>query len=84
MYKSVPADVHDRLVARVVTGHYASEEDVLRDAMDALDQLEEEKLLRWRHRNEASQLESQQGLSRPLNDDAVLKRLRDRLALSAH
>ena len=47
--------------------------------MDALDQLEEQKLTRWREGNRIAQEQSQQGLSKPLDDEAVLGRLRSRL-----
>ena len=61
-------------------GRYQSEEDVLREAMDALDQLEQDKLVRWEERNRMAMQQSQQGLSKPLDDEAVLGRLRERLA----
>lgn len=61
-------------------GRYESEDDLLREAMDALDQLEEDKLTRWHDRNRIAMEQSQQGLSRPLSDEAVLGRLRERLA----
>lgn len=61
-------------------GQYASEAELLRDAMDALDRLEEDRLLRWRDRNQLAIEQSQQGKSRPLNDSAVFVRLRERLA----
>lgn len=61
-------------------GQYASRAELLRDAMDALDRLEEDRLLRWRDRNRLAIEQSQQGKSRPLNDCAVLVRHRERLA----
>ncbi len=61
-------------------GQYASEAELLRDAMDALDRLEEDRLLHWRERNRLAIEQSQQGKSKPLNDSAVLARLRERLA----
>lgn len=36
----LPADVEERVQARMATGRYASEDDVLRDALDTLDTLE--------------------------------------------
>jgi Arc/MetJ-type ribon-helix-helix transcriptional regulator len=75
-----PPDIQERLKARMNQGRYRSEDDVLRDAMDALDQLEQEKLIRWHERNRISMQESQQGLSRPLDDESVLRRLRERLS----
>jgi Arc/MetJ-type ribon-helix-helix transcriptional regulator len=61
-------------------GLYADEDDILRDAMDALDQVEQDKLLRWHERNRLATEQSRQGLSKPLDDEAVLARLRERLA----
>ena len=75
-----PPDIEERLKARMSDGGYQSEDDVLRKAMDALDQLEQDKLIRWEERNRTSMQQSQQGLSRPLDDEAVLGRLRERLA----
>ncbi len=75
-----PPDIEERLKARLGDGRYQSEDDVLREAMDALDQLEQDKLTRWDERNRMAVQQSQQSLSRPLDDDAVLGRLRERLA----
>ena len=80
MIYQFPPDIAERLQARMKDGRYQSEDDVLREAMDALDQLEQDKLTRWDERNQLSIQQSQQGLSRPLNDEAVLGRLRERLA----
>ena len=35
-----PADVEERVQARMATGRYASEDEVLRDALDTLDTVE--------------------------------------------
>jgi Arc/MetJ-type ribon-helix-helix transcriptional regulator len=75
-----PADIQDRLQNRLRDGVYSSEDDVIRDAMDALDQMEQEKLLRWHERNRLAMEQSKQGLSKPLDDNEVLTRLRVRLA----
>ena len=75
-----PPDIEERLKARMSDGRYQSEDDVLREAMNALDQLEQDKLIRWEERNRLSTRQSEQGLSKPLDDDAVLGRLRERLA----
>ena len=80
MHHPFPPDVEERLKARMSEGRYASEADVVREAMDALDQLEVDKLVRWSDRNRMSIEQSQQGKSRPLNDKVVLERLRDRLS----
>jgi Arc/MetJ-type ribon-helix-helix transcriptional regulator len=75
-----PTDIRERLKARLDEGAYQSEDDVLRDAMDALDQIEQDKLVRWNSRNELAAQQSEQGLSKPLDDQRVLARLRERLA----
>jgi Arc/MetJ-type ribon-helix-helix transcriptional regulator len=75
-----PSDIRDRLQIRLQNGLYTDEDDVLRDAMDALDQMEQDKLLRWHERNRLAAEQSSQGLSKPLDDEAVLVRLRERLA----
>ena len=74
-----PPDIARRLQARMSDGRYQSEDDVLREAMDALDQVEQDKLLRWNERNQIAIQQSKKGLSKPLDDDAVLQRLRARL-----
>lgn len=61
-------------------GAYVTEDEVIRDAMDALDQIEQDKLARWSERNRLSAQQSEQGLSKPLDDQEVLARLRERLA----
>ncbi len=75
-----PPDIEERVKARMSDGRYQSEDDILRDAMDALDHIEQDKLTRWDERNRITSEQSQQGLSKPLCDEAVLSRLRERLA----
>lgn len=76
----LPADIRQRVATRYSLGGFKSEEDVLREAFDALDQIEEERLTRWRERNRLSEQQSAQSLSQPLDETAVLQRLRKRLA----
>jgi Arc/MetJ-type ribon-helix-helix transcriptional regulator len=78
MIHPLPPDIEERMKARMREGHYANEADLLREAMDALDRLEEDKLVRWHDRNQLSIAQSQKGESRQLNDTAVLNRLRKR------
>lgn len=80
MSYQLPPDLDQRVKAIMSQGGYRIEDDVLRHAMDALDQLEQEKLVRWHNRNETAVRQSSEGLSKPLDDDAVLVRLRQRLA----
>jgi len=78
----LPDDICQRLQACVAWGSHESEEDVLRDALDALEQREQHKLARWGEENAISMEQSRQGLSKPLDDDAVIARLNQRLAAS--
>ena len=75
-----PIDLQARLIQRLEHGAYENEDEVLRDALDALDQLEQDKLTRWNERNQLAIEQSEQGLSKPLDDEKILSRLRDRLA----
>ena len=75
-----PADVEQLIKERMALGVYSSEDEVLRDALGALEQLEQERLARWDERNRLAIEQSEQGLSRPLDDKRVLARLRERLA----
>lgn len=75
-----PSDIRERLKARLQDGVYQSEDDVIREAMDALDQSELDKLARWNGRNRLAIQQSEQGLSKPLDEQRVLSRLRERLA----
>jgi len=76
----IPSDVEQLIKERMALGVYASEDEVLRDALEALEQLEQERLARWDERNRLAIEQSKQGLSRPLDDQRVLARLRERLA----
>ena len=80
MSYQIPHDIEERVKARMSRGRYQTEDEVLREAMDALDQVEEDRLVRWTERNRIAMQQSQQGLSKPLDDVAVLDRLRKRLA----
>ena len=80
MHYQFPSDIRERLQDRLKNGLYTDENDILRDAMDALDQSEQDKLLRWQDRNRLAAEQSRHGLSKPLDDSVVLARLRERLA----
>ena len=80
MSYQIPKDIEERVKARMSDGRYQTEDEVLREAMDALDQMEQDTLIRWSERNQIAVRQSQQGLSKPLNDKAMLDRLRKRLA----
>ena len=80
MQYQIPPDIQERVKAQITLGLFESEDEVLRRAMDALEQLEEEKIVRWRARNELAIEQSRLGLSSPLDEAAILGRLRQRLA----
>jgi putative addiction module CopG family antidote len=42
MLYSFPPDLHELIVARLVSGHYSTEDDVLRDALRALAEEDED------------------------------------------
>jgi Arc/MetJ-type ribon-helix-helix transcriptional regulator len=76
----LPPDIDHRVQAYLSAGGFQNEADVLRTALDALEERDQEKLLRWHEGNRIAIEQSQQGLSKPLDDEAVLQRLRARLA----
>lgn len=80
MTRQFPADVEQLIKQRMALGIYASEDEVLRDALGALEQREQERLARWDERNRLAIEQSKQGLSKPLDDEKVLARLHERLA----
>jgi Arc/MetJ-type ribon-helix-helix transcriptional regulator len=79
MSYELPADIRNRVNGWLDLGVYQSEDDVIREAMDALDLVEQDKRTRWHERNRLAAEQSAQGLSRPLDDQKVLERLRERL-----
>ncbi len=80
MAYQIPADVEQLIKQRMALGAYSSEADVLRDALESLELREQERLARWDERNHLATKQSNQGLSKPLDDQQVLARLRARLA----
>lgn len=80
MHYGFPSDIRERLEAHLIGGFYQSEDDCIRDALDALDQIEQDKLLRWNERNAQAIADSRAGRSRPLDPEQVMNRLRERLA----
>lgn len=80
MIYELPDDLRKRIEARLADGEYHSQDDVLRSALDALDQVEQDKLTRWKERNCLAMKQSSRGESKPLDDAKVLQRLRERLA----
>ena len=80
MHYQFPPDLQQRVNARLSNGSYGSEDDVLRDAMNALDALDQEKLRLFQEGNRIAAEQSRLGLSKPLDLDAVLKRVEQRIA----
>lgn len=78
-----PPDLDQRVKARMISGGFPSEDDVLREAMDALDQVEEDKSRRWHERNQIAIEQSRLGLSKPLDIESLLERVEERVAKHA-
>ena len=80
----IPSDYAAIIQQAVASGAYATPEAALRHALElfAAEQAkgDESKLERWHQRNDESISQSQQGLSRPLDEEAVIDRLNSRLA----
>jgi Arc/MetJ-type ribon-helix-helix transcriptional regulator len=75
-----PPDLDERVKAEMSRRGLNSEDDVLREALDALNQLEQDKLRRWQEGNQIAIEQSRRGLSRPLDLESVLARVENRLA----
>ncbi len=72
----LPPDLDHRIQTYLSAGGFQNEDDVLRSALDALEEREQEKLRHWHDGNRIAIEQSQQGLSKPLDDEAVIARLR--------
>lgn len=75
-----PPDIDERVKARMVSRGFHSEDDVLREAMDALEQIEQDKRTRWHERNQTAIDQSRLGLSKELDLDAILARVEERVS----
>jgi Arc/MetJ-type ribon-helix-helix transcriptional regulator len=75
-----PPDLDERVKAEMFRRGLQSEDDVLREALDALNQLDQDKLRRWQEGNEIAIEQSRRGLSKPLDLESVLARVEERLA----
>jgi len=80
MHYQFPPDLQQRVQARLSDGSYESEEDLLRDAMNALDELDREKLRLFQEGNRIALEQSRLGMSKPLDLGALLQRVEDRFA----
>ena len=79
MAYQLPADIRKDIQSYIASGDYQNEEDVLRTAIQVLGQREEDVLMKWNESNRTAIEQSQQGLSKALDDGAVLGRMRSRL-----
>ena len=75
-----PPDLEQRVKARMSQRGHPSEDDVLREAMNALDELELAKLRLWNERNQIAIEQSRRGLSKPLDLESLLNRVEKRFA----
>ena len=80
MHYQFPPDLEQRVKARLTDGSYQSEDELLRDAMNALDALDREKLRLFQEGNRIATEQSRLGLSKPLDLSAVLTRVEQRVA----
>lgn len=80
MSYQLPPDLDERVKAEMSRRGLQSEDDVLREALDALNQLEDEKRRRWQDGNEITIEQSRRGLLQPLDLDAILARVEERAA----
>ena len=78
----IPTNIQRRIEALMASGEYDNQDVILEQAIDALAwrRREEEKLRRWNERNRQAVDESRQGLSKPLDLEAVLNRVETRVA----
>jgi len=80
MHYQFPPDLHERVQSRLSDGTYQSEDDLLRDAMNALDDLDREKLRLFQEGNRVALEQSRLGMSKPLDLNALLQRVEARVA----
>jgi Arc/MetJ-type ribon-helix-helix transcriptional regulator len=75
-----PPDLQQLVQAHLGSGVYASTDELLRDAINALDELDREKLRLFQEGNRIAEEQSRLGLSKPLNLTALLERVENRVA----
>ena len=74
----LPADLSELIKLHLATGRYKTEDDVIRQALDALSLQEE--LVSFRQSIARSRQQAAGGEAGPLDVDAVMRRVRERLA----
>jgi Arc/MetJ-type ribon-helix-helix transcriptional regulator len=75
-----PPDLDQRVKAQITSFGMPNEDEVLRAALDALEQLERDKLQRWQAGNEVAIEQSRRGLSKPLDIEALFDRVETRVS----
>jgi Arc/MetJ-type ribon-helix-helix transcriptional regulator len=80
MHYQFPADLQQLVDEHLVTGTYKSTDDLLRDAINALDELDREKLRLFQEGNRIAEEQSRLGLSKPLDLAALMERVEQRVA----
>lgn len=79
MHYQFPHDLQQRVQARLSEGTYESEDELLRDAMNALDELHRERIRLFQEGNRIALEQSRLGLSKPLDLEALLQRVESRV-----
>jgi Arc/MetJ-type ribon-helix-helix transcriptional regulator len=80
MNLQLPPHISVRVQAYLGSGGYENEEDVLRTVLDALEERDEDKLRRWHEGNRIAMEQSRQGLSKPLDLEALLERVEQQVS----
>jgi Arc/MetJ-type ribon-helix-helix transcriptional regulator len=85
----LPSEYEAILLQAVASGAFSNPQEALRHAIELLDAERtqaysvndnEKRLERWNERNNTAIEQSKQGLSKPLDDDAVMSRLNSRIS----
>jgi Arc/MetJ-type ribon-helix-helix transcriptional regulator len=79
MHYDFPPDLRLRVDVRLSDGGYTSEDELLREAMNALDELDREKLRLFQEGNRIAAEQSRLGLSKPLDLSAMFERIEARV-----
>jgi len=80
MQYQFPQDLQKWVDAHMSAGGYQSPDDLMRAAMNALDELDRENLRLFQEGNRIAMEQSRLGLSKPLDLAAVLERVEQRVA----
>jgi Arc/MetJ-type ribon-helix-helix transcriptional regulator len=80
MHYEFPPDLKQRVAERLSDGNYQSEDELLREALNALDELDREKVRLFQEGNRIALEQSRLGLSKPLDLSAMFARIEARVA----